>query len=98
MITIGSKVVCVDDRFPIQILEWASNIPRRGGIYTVRQIKIAPDGTTGIMGKALLLWELDNSLPSGGEVSFAIERFRELQLEEENSNRCEHPQKMASVA
>jgi hypothetical protein len=33
---IGQKVVCVDDRFPRQVLEWASTLPRKGHIYTIR--------------------------------------------------------------
>ncbi len=39
---IGQKVVCVNDRFPQRILEWASNLPRQGEIYTIRSIEIGP--------------------------------------------------------
>ena len=35
---IGQRVVCVNDRFPSQILDWASNLPRNGQIYTVQSI------------------------------------------------------------
>jgi hypothetical protein len=34
----GQRVVCVDDRFPSQILDWASNLPRKGQIYTIQSI------------------------------------------------------------
>ena len=35
---IGQRVVCVNDRFPSQILDWASKLPRNGQIYTVQSI------------------------------------------------------------
>jgi hypothetical protein len=35
---IGQRVVCVNDRFPSQILDWASNLPRNGQIYTIQSI------------------------------------------------------------
>ena len=34
----GQRVVCINDRFPIQILEWASNLPRKGQIYTIQSV------------------------------------------------------------
>src|SRR5437660_1415511 len=38
--SVGQKVVCVNDRFPQQILEWASNLPREGQTYTIRSVEI----------------------------------------------------------
>ncbi len=35
---IGQRVVCVNDRFPSQILDWASKLPRNSQIYTVQSI------------------------------------------------------------
>src|SRR5438445_13348315 len=35
---IGQRVVCVNDRFRSQILDWASNLPRNGQIYTIKSI------------------------------------------------------------
>ena len=35
---IGQRVVCIDDRFPVQILDWASNLPRNGHVYTIQSI------------------------------------------------------------
>jgi hypothetical protein len=29
---------CINDSFPVQILEWASNLPRNGQIYTIQSI------------------------------------------------------------
>lgn len=34
----GQRVVCINDRFPIQVLEWASNLPRKGQIYTIQSV------------------------------------------------------------
>jgi hypothetical protein len=35
----GCKVVCVNDKFPRQILEWTTNLPREGDVYTIRRIE-----------------------------------------------------------
>src|SRR5260370_12460876 len=32
----GLRVICINDRFPVQVLEWASNLPRQGQIYTIQ--------------------------------------------------------------
>jgi hypothetical protein len=34
----NQKVVCINDRFPMHILEWTANLPRHGEIYTIRSL------------------------------------------------------------
>lgn len=82
MIGAGSKVVCINDRFPIQILEWARCIPCAGCVYTVSRIKHVPDGVTGILGPAYELKEIDNRGSNGRQIGFSVWRFREATLEE----------------
>lgn len=78
---IGQKVVCVNDRFPIQILEWASNLPRKGRIYTICWIGRGPSiyfafcagRAPGERGLGFELEELPN-----GKFAFFAERFAPL--------------------
>lgn len=78
---IGQKVVCVNDRFPIQILEWASNLPRKGRIYTICWIGRGPSiyfafcagRAPGERGLGFGLEELPN-----GKFAFFSERFTPL--------------------
>ena len=77
MIQVGSRVVCVDDRFAMQILDFAQALPRQGRIYTVQAIVQSRHCLTLDFGSALRLCELHNPLPSGAHFSFAIWRFRE---------------------
>jgi hypothetical protein len=70
---IGQKVVCVNDRFPIQILEWASNLPLKGRIYTICRIGRGPSIYTGERGLGFELEELPN-----GKFAFFAERFAPL--------------------
>jgi hypothetical protein len=77
MIQVGSRVVCVDDRFAMQILDFARALPRQGRIYTVQAIVQARHCLTLDFGSALRLCELHNPLPGGAHFSFAIWRFRE---------------------
>jgi hypothetical protein len=67
---IGQKVICVNDCFPIQILEWASNLPRKGRIYTI--CWIGP-GSSIYTGERTFGFELEE-LPNG-KFSFFAERF-----------------------
>jgi hypothetical protein len=76
-ITRGARVVCIDGRFPPEVLEWGSQLPREGTVYTVAQVTRAPHGVTGVVSDALVLEELDNPLPNnGGQLCFNAERFR----------------------
>ncbi len=77
MIEVGSKVMCIHDGFPIQIYDWASNIPRHGVIYTVREMSQRPHAITRVLGMAVVLVELDNPLPKGGQMGFSLWRFIE---------------------
>ena len=78
---IGQKVVCVNERFPMQILEWASNLPRKGQIYTIRWIGRGPSiyfafcagRAPGERGLGFELEELAN-----GRFAFFAERFAPL--------------------
>jgi hypothetical protein len=70
---IGQKVVCINDRFPIQILEWASNLPRNGQIYTIH--RMGP-GSSIYTGERTFGFELEE-LPNG-KFAFFAERFAPL--------------------
>src|SRR5207253_6808674 len=70
---IGQKVVCVNDRFPMQILEWASNLPRKGRIYTIRWIGVGPSIYTG---ERKLGFELEQL--KYGKFAYFAERFAPL--------------------
>ena len=82
MFDINSKVVCVNDRFPTGINDIFNALPRKGTIYTVRDIVQAQDfnlrGTCAVM-----LRELENRPNLHGiEPGFQCERFREPTSEE----------------
>jgi hypothetical protein len=68
---IGQKIVCVNDRFPIQILEWASNLPREGRIYTIRWMGPGESIYSNEVKFGFLLEELQN----GDLLAFFSERF-----------------------
>jgi hypothetical protein len=77
MFDINAKVVCIDDRFPAGINDIFNALPRKGSIYTVRDIVPAQDwklrGTC-----AVLLRELENRPNQHGiEPGFQCGRFRE---------------------
>jgi len=71
---IGQKVVCINDRFPAQILQWASNLPRRGSIYTIRWIGPGESIYTGERTLGFVLEELQNA----DHFAFFAERFAPL--------------------
>jgi hypothetical protein len=71
---VGQKVVCVDDRFPRRVLEWASNLPRKGQIYTIRSIGRGECIYTGQLRFGFKLEELQNAAGFG----FFAERFAPL--------------------
>jgi len=78
MFDINSKVVCIDDRFPSGINDIFNALPRKGVIYTVRDIVPAQDwklrGTC-----AVLLRELENRPNRHGiEPGFQCQRFAPL--------------------
>ena len=79
MFEINQKVVCVDDRFPDGIHDIYNALPRKGSIYTVRDI--VPGITFGMNGTAALyLHELVNHPNQHGiEPGFVLSRFAELE-------------------
>src|SRR5690349_2766914 len=56
---VGQKVRCVNDKFPMAVCEWGSNLPKKEEVYTIRQIKPVPS-VGGIVEPAFLLEELRN--------------------------------------
>lgn len=82
MFDLGEKVVCVNDKFPNGIHDIYNALPRKGKIYTVRDIVPAQDfkfqGTAGV-----LIEELVNRPNQHGiEPAFQCHRFREMTTEE----------------
>ena len=82
MFDINAKVICIDDRFPPGVNDIFNALPRKGSIYTVRDIVPAQDwklkGTC-----AIYLRELENRPNRHGiEPGFATHRFREPTAEE----------------
>lgn len=88
--TSGSKVICIDDAFPDFIGKFYNQLPKKGGIYTVRDMmpghnwKLEPE-------IAITLVELINPCSAKGpERGFNIERFRDLEEPLEDIARREH--------
>ena len=80
----GTKVICVDDRFPTEILIYYTNLPLKDKVYTIRDVEVGV-GLNGEAGEiAVTLVELANpnsEAPPHRERGFKIERFRELEPE-----------------
>ena len=66
----GQRVICIDDKFPLQVLDWASNLPRKGAIYTIRAIGRGPSIYNGDLKFGVYLEELEN-----GRFGFFASRF-----------------------
>lgn len=84
----GSKVICVDDRFPVEIFVYYSALPIKDKVYTVRdmEVGVSINGEEGEI--AVTLNELINptsSKPPCRERGFRIERFRELEPPKETA-------------
>ena len=86
--TVGSKVVCVDDKFPLGIEKFYSALPKAGVVYVIREMSvgISLQGEEGEV--CVLLVGLNNPRSSKQpfpERGFKAERFRPLEeLKEEN--------------
>ena len=78
----GSKVVCVDDRFPTEILIYYNALPLKDRTYTIRGMGVGISHT-GEPGEIVVyLSELKNPLsakPPHPERGFAEWRFREIE-------------------
>jgi hypothetical protein len=78
----GTKVICVDDRFPPEILIYYTNLPLKDKVYTIRDVEVGV-GLNGEAGEiAVTLVEISNpvsEVPPHRERGFKVERFRELE-------------------
>jgi hypothetical protein len=78
----GTKVICVDDRFPPEILIYYTNLPIKDKVYTIRDVEVGV-GLNGEAGEiAVTLAEFANpvsEVPPHRERGFKVERFRELE-------------------
>jgi hypothetical protein len=89
--TVGSKVVCVDDKFPLGIEKFYTALPKAGVVYVIREMSVGINlqGEEGEV--CVLLVGLNNprsSKPPFPERGFKAERFRPLdELKEENARR-----------
>ena len=90
----GSKVVCLDDRFPVEILAYYNSLPIKDRIYIVRDmgIGIGLDGQPGEV--VVYLQGLENpgsSVPPNAERGFAQHRFAELEPPAEEAQEAQMP-------
>jgi len=88
----GSKVVCVDDRFPPELLLYYNALPIKDKVYTIRDmgIGISSKGEQGEI--VVYLQELKNpnsSKPPHPERGFAEWRFREIEPPAEEHDEAE---------
>ena len=81
-VTTGSKVVCVDDRFPPDIISFYNALPIKDRQYTIRGIGIGIS-TNGEAGEVVVYLDgLNNpcsTTPPHPERGFAQHRFREIE-------------------
>ena len=89
---VGSKVVCVDDRFPPEILIYYNALPIKDRQYTVRGmgVGIAMNGEPGEI--VVYLEGLENpksTKPPHPERGFAEWRFREIEPPAEEYEQAE---------
>lgn len=88
----GTKVVCVDDRFPPEIFIYYTNLPIKDKVYTIRDVEVGI-GLNGEAGEiAVTLVEISNpvsKVPPHRERGFKVERFRELEPQVEVEEKIE---------
>jgi len=76
---VGSLVECINDVFDVRSIELIANRPKRGKIYTIRNIIKYSDNKIGVLLEEIIndvILELN--LDGLFEPTFNIERFREL--------------------
>ena len=81
-VKVGSKVVCVDDRFPPDILVYYNSLPLKDRVYVVRGmgVGISHKGEPGeIVGYLEGLENPKSTKPPHPERGFAEWRFREIE-------------------
>jgi hypothetical protein len=79
---VGQKVVCVDDKFPLEINELYTALPKAGVTYVIRQVSIGVNWSAEPGEVCLLLIGLHNprsSVSPFPERGFNSERFRPLE-------------------
>ena len=87
--TVGSKVVCIDDQFPLGIEKFYVALPKAGVVYVLREmtVGISLQGEEGEI--CVLLVGLNNprsSKPPVPERGFKAERFRPLdEIKQQNA-------------
>ena len=91
-VRVGSKVVCVDDRFPPEILIFYNTLPLKDKVYKVRGmgVGIALNGEPGEI--VVYLEGLENprsTKPPHPERGFAQHRFREIEPPAEEHDEAE---------
>ena len=78
----GSKVICVDDRFPTEIILFYNHLPIKDKVYAIRGIGIGV-ALNGEAGEVVVYLEgLNNpcsTTPPHPERGFAQHRFREIE-------------------
>lgn len=97
----GSKVICVDDRFPTDLLLHYNSLPIKDKVYVVRGmgVGISLDGQPGEV--VVYLEGLQNpcsSVPPHPERGFAQHRFRELEPPAEDAQEAECPKEELATA
>ena len=90
----GSKVVCLDDRFPAEILVYYNSLPIKDRVYVVRGMGIGI-GLDNQPGEVVVYLEgLENpgsSVPPHAERGFAQHRFAELEPPAEEAQEAQMP-------
>ena len=68
--SVGQKVICINDLFPLAVADWCTSLPIAGYVYTIRAIQV------GLSGPGFLLEEIVNPKSSlGYEAGFLTFRF-----------------------
>lgn len=85
MIQIGTKVVCVDDRFDINSVKLIPNRPKKDLVYTIREIFEHPEvGAIGVLLEEISNPKLKHTVYENMfEPTFSINRFVPIDWQED---------------
>ena len=78
----GQKVVCIDDKFPLEVSKFYIALPQEGKVYVIRNVELGCNWKGEAGEVCLLLIGLHNpksSTPPFRERGFNAERFRPLE-------------------